>query len=213
MKIEDIEIVDLSYPNSFYLKHEEESVLVDTGFKDESDKLFNLPDISHIILTHGHVDHIGNACELSEKYEAPIYIHKNDSYALKENSVPKRDVQVNNKKYFNYKTCEPDHEIRDNEELPLDLKSIKIPGHTEGNLSILAEKGEYRDQGVLISGDTVIELRNKLNLPYEGYCDNYEKARNNLSKLLEYDFEKILPGHGNKVFERQDLVKLINEIQ
>lgn len=103
--------------------------------------------------------------------------------------------------------------IRDNEELPLDLKSIKIPGHTEGNLSILAEKGEYRDQGVLISGDTVIELRNKLNLPYEGYCDNYEKARNNLSKLLEYDFEKILPGHGNKVFERQDLVKLINEIQ
>ena len=211
MKVEDVKIIDLGYPNSFYLQHGEESVLIDTGFKGEGEELFNLNDISHIILTHGHVDHIGNACELSEIFKAPIYIHEDDSHALLENRTPKRNVEVNNMEYFNYKTCEPDYEIGDGEDLPLDLKSIQISGHTTGNLSILAKKGSYRDKGILISGDTLIEIENELNLPYKEYCEDYEKAKNNLHKLLDYKFEKILPGHGSTIFDRQDLVTFLNK--
>ncbi len=211
-RIEDIEIISLRFTNTFYINHGQDSVLIDTGLKGNAKKLFELPSIKNIIITHGHVDHLGNACELREKFGSEIFIHKEDADFLRMNREPGRDVAVDKRKFFEYETCGPDHEIVEGSKLPYKLKPIEVPGHTTGNLSILAKKSKYRDKGVLMTGDSLIEADGGLSLPLAKYSEDHEAAKNNLRKLLNYEFEKLIPGHGRGIYEKEDLKNLIREI-
>ena len=69
-----------SQGNSFLVKYKNKCVLIDCGFGlSETEKRFekykvNPKDISGILLTHEHEDHVKGAFSLSNKYGLPIYL-------------------------------------------------------------------------------------------------------------------------------------------
>lgn len=66
--------------NSTFVEIEDYKLLVDTGFscKKTEEKLEKigkkLSDISAILITHEHSDHINGAGVIARKYDIPIYI-------------------------------------------------------------------------------------------------------------------------------------------
>jgi hydroxyacylglutathione hydrolase len=83
-----------------------------------------------ILLTHGHVDHVGGAAELKEAVTAPVLIHRLDARGL---------------------GFEPDDELADGREITVGRVKISVlhtPGHTPGGVSFLAP-------GAVFTGDTL----------------------------------------------------------
>jgi len=77
-------------PKSYLIHVDEAHVIVDTGFFFQSDELFTSLDaqpnlnVTHIVLTHTHLDHAANARLLKEQFpEAKLVVHKNGQCVLR----------------------------------------------------------------------------------------------------------------------------------
>jgi hydroxyacylglutathione hydrolase len=84
----------------------------------------------YILITHGHVDHIGSLVELKNRFEVPLAAHTLDAGGL---------------------PLHPEVLLDDGDTVSfgrVELKVLHTPGHTPGSLCFLT--GRY-----LISGDTV----------------------------------------------------------
>lgn len=143
-------------------------------------------ELKYIILTHAHGDHIGGLEELRQKTGAPVYMHKNDLYMLKDSKI-----NLSSSIGGIVIETEPDHFVNDGDVLDLgDLKLniIHTPGHTQGGICIQVGN-------VVFSGDTL--FANSI-----GRSDldggNHEQLIASIkNKLLVLDEElTVLPGHG-----------------
>ena len=83
---EDRDITD-SRDGCVYLMNLSELILIDSGAGWSVDKIINNiewlgfrnKNLTKIILTHCHIDHIGGAPEIKKRFGAKIYIHQLDS--------------------------------------------------------------------------------------------------------------------------------------
>lgn len=143
--------------------------------------------LEHIILTHGHFDHILSADTLRDLTCAPLCIHSSDADFLtdsKKNAFYTflgRDITYRPADSLLY---EGDKICFGNETLTV----INTPGHTEGSICLLGND-------VMFTGDTLFS-------DTIGRCDLYSgsprRMRDSLARLREYDKElKIYPGHGD----------------
>ena len=73
-----------------------------------------------------------------------------------------------------------------------DLLAIPVPGHTRGHMVLL-----YRNK-FLFSGDHLAWSPNRNSLiAFRGACwYSWPEQTHSMAKLLDYDFEWVLPGHG-----------------
>lgn len=100
-----------------------------------------------IMLTHGHVDHIGAVDDLRRKYGIKVYAHKEEEELL---LAPHINLSTMMGLSLSIKT---DVFLEHNQELTiagLSIKVIHTPGHTIGSTCFL-----FTDEGFLISGDTM----------------------------------------------------------
>ena len=130
----DYIVVGAFYENTYFLADENgNTIVVDPGGSGiEIDKYLknHKLNISMIINTHGHIDHVEANQYLKEKYSVPILIHSKDAEA------------------FN---IECDRTIEDGEVieyLTTRLKVLHTPGHTMGSVCLLAD-------GYMLTGDTL----------------------------------------------------------
>ncbi|MGL5972663.1 MAG: MBL fold metallo-hydrolase, partial [Oscillospiraceae bacterium] len=157
------------------------------------DKLTNYLDsnklnVTYIILTHGHFDHIGAVKQLRDMYvRAKVYIHKGDAPML-------YDPDKSESKTFGIRIDNQGHadvEILGNEVINfdgVDIKAIHTPGHTRGGTCYTI--GDY-----IVTGDTLFKLEvGRTDL--EG--GNYGQLMNSLKILKDLKKDYIVcPGHGD----------------
>jgi hydroxyacylglutathione hydrolase len=145
--------------------------------------------IEYILLTHGHVDHIGAVDELRGLLgEVLVGIHAKDAEML-------TDGRKNLSSYFGPELVlqSADFLLEDGQELIIGNKRLSVistPGHTPGGVCFLSSEG-------LISGDTL----------FAGAIGRYDFPGGSFKQLLKGVNEKLLilpedtlvfPGHGEK---------------
>jgi hydroxyacylglutathione hydrolase len=207
--------------NCYLIKTDAGYILIDTGFVNKRPDLEKAlesagcrqGDLKLIIITHGDIDHAGNAAYLRERYGAKIAMHKDDSVMVENanmslNRKAKPDklslwfriigmLFGNPGKFDRFK---PDMYVEDGQELSefgFDAKVLHIPGHSKGSIGILTADGD------LFFGDL---LANFFKPGFHPYIDDLKAANSSIQKLRKFDIKMIYPGHG-KPFPIDRIIK------
>ena len=169
--------------NCYILYKDNNCIIIDPGSEyNRILPLLNNYNLSAIILTHGHFDHIGAVDQLYNKYQCPIYLHKDDHSMVRDNPYNKiLNIDVSIKS--------PLIEIKEGT-LTIDNFKFDIyftPGHSPGGIILI-----YQDY--MISGDTL--FNNSIGrTDLEG--SDHRQMVNSLKFIKTFDPKlKVLPGHG-----------------
>lgn len=163
-------------------------MIIDPG--DEAGKILNRVkdlklDIKFIVLTHGHIDHIGALKEVKEATGAEVAIHGGDVERLQDRLVAAAFG-------LDYPAPPPpDRLLKDGESLDigdLHFEVLHTPGHTPGGICLLGE-------GVVFSGDTLFNYGiGRADLPGGNYSQLINSLQTRLMTLP--DNTVVYPGHG-----------------
>jgi len=146
-------------------------------------------DISKIILTHAHIDHVGAVVELVNEYSCPVLAHEESVPML--GALPTQAVMMGIK--FG-EIPKIDTFIEDEEVIEigggLRLRSLYTPGHSPGHLAFYVES-----EGVVLAGDALFAGSvGRVGLPGG---DGPTLLRSIEERLLTLPDDTIVhPGHG-----------------
>jgi len=167
-----------------------------------------------IILTHGHVDHVGALEDLAEQWDVPIYAHELElPYLNGTKSYPPPDPSVGGglmsltSSFFSRGPIDVSPWLRT---LPADgavpgmpgWRWIHTPGHTTGHVSLWRS-----DDKTLIAGDAFITTkqesayavatqRPELHGPPMYFTPDWDSARESVRRLSALAPELVVTGHG-----------------
>ena len=174
--------------NCYLLYNQIDAIIIDPGFDgqticDLASKL-NIK-IKHIILTHGHFDHIGAVSYIKDRFDCDVYIHKNDGAFLNNPSLNLSDRFASSILYDGAHTCVGEETLN---LLEYDFKFISTPGHTPGSVCIMVED-------MLFTGDTL--FRCSIGNAFPPYGNTVQEIKSIKEKILKLDDSLICyPGHG-----------------
>lgn len=178
------------------------AVVVDTGIPGKAGAVLEAlsslglrpSSVEAIVLTHFHLDHSGSADDLRRATNAKVYIHEADAPYLQgllppplPREAPKEAVEA----YKWFKPVRPDVLLREGDEI-LGLRVIHIPGHTPGSIALY-------DGTHLFSGDTLNFREGRVTGPPPSFTADMQQALRSVRRLLDLQFEVLLPGHGDPV--------------
>ena len=177
-----------------YLLNLGELVLIDTGAGWSVDQIIgnikklglDPKNLTKIILTHCHIDHIGGVPEIKKRFGSKLYIHKLDAPPLETGD------QVLTAASW-YQTTFPPTPVDVKFNLPEEVLTIgeqkmvclHTPGHTPGSICIYLDKDGKR---ILFGQD----LHGPL---LEEFGSNLEDYGRSTKKLLDLDSDILCEGH------------------
>ena len=145
--------------------------------------------ITHILITHSHIDHSPLAKQLSERTSAPIL-------AFGESSAGKSAIMTNLKNLeggegidYDFK---PDATLNDNQILQNKewcIKSLHTPGHMGNHLCF-----SWEGESILFSGDLVMGWATSMVSPPDGDLTDFMNSIKSLQ--LRSPDKLFFPGHG-----------------
>jgi len=205
---------------------EEELTLVDTGFRGSSVKIADFiqrlgrstEEISLIILTHNHLDHVGGLAELRRFTPAKIAAHKAD-FGDTESQLPYSKLTLRLMRVPPISLFRPLEYIKPGEVdfwleggevfKPLGgLKVIHTPGHTPGSISLFSLQKK-----LLMVGDAINNRHKNPRLPPKMVSTNLRQATDSVKGLAQLDFDSICFGHGRPLTTnaRTKVQELVNK--
>jgi len=145
--------------------------------------------VKQILLTHGHLDHVGAAAQLARHYHAPIVgPHKEDLFLLE--SLPTQS------RMFGLEDCAPlmpDNWLEEGDSVTVGEEQLSVlhcPGHTPGHIVFINEKGR-----LAVSGDVI--FRGGVGRSDFPRGDHQALIQSIKTKLLPLGDDVIfIPGHG-----------------
>lgn len=212
-------LVDGVRGGNVYLLADDVLVLVDTGMPGNAEHILrfikglgrNPEELASIVITHGHIDHMGSLAKLRALTGARAIAHSDeailaneDKYALAPHLEGSRGVFVRLLVRFGLLKFSPvDLLVGDGEMLPYlgGLRVVHTPGHTRGSICLLIEERQ-----VLFTGDTIINNENRLSRPLPFGSDR-QVAEQSLLKLARLDFDICCFGHGPPLHQAHEKVK------
>jgi glyoxylase-like metal-dependent hydrolase (beta-lactamase superfamily II) len=203
---------------NFYLVEGDGGVtLVDAGvpgFRRQVDELLRGRRVDAVILTHGHIDHVGVAEGLRQD-GATVHIHSSDAAMARDGNEQKTEGNLGS--YLRYGATwkllamavrnggirRPKiaqlTEFGDNEvlDVPGHPLVVHTPGHSHGHVVF-----HFADRGVLMAGDAVctwnpLTGRPGPQLMPRAFASSTDQANDSLSRIEALDAPIVLPGHGD----------------
>ncbi len=169
-----------------------EAALIDPG--GEAARLLREIDeagltLKMVLLTHGHMDHVGGAASVAEQRQVPIIgPHENDTFWL--------EMLPQQAEHFGFPPTAaftPTRWLQDGEQLQLgelSLQVIHTPGHTPGHLSFYCAEG-----ATVFVGDVLFQGSiGRTDFPQGDYTTLIDSITRRLLPLG--DNITVVPGHG-----------------
>jgi len=191
---------------------EEELTLVDTGVPGSLPGILNLirrlgrsaQEISTVIITHNHFDHIGGLPELRRFTDVKVFAHE-AALVGSQAEVPypggiRRLLRVPFlspiRRRFVLESGDIDVQLAGGEILrPLGgLQVIHTPGHTPCSICLYSP-----ERKLLFVGDAMQRRRRKLQFPARRVSTDLAQAAESVRKLAGLDFDVLALGHGRPV--------------
>ena len=188
--------------------------LIDTGVDEETateiDELLikNNMQVTYIINTHFHADHVGGNSYFKEKYDCMVVSDQMNAALISNydicpsivwGAVPISEL-LNNYYYARSCECRNYKEVR----LPRGITVGQLPGHC---ITMLYVK---TDDDVMFVGDAVIDGRTLESHPVS-YIYDIKKYLGSLDKLLTLPAKIYVPYHSDEVEDISGLVKVNRE--
>jgi len=208
--LKDLFFIERGFLNGNHFVYRSDTpVLIDTGYIsgfEETEKSItqlgvNLPDISLIISTHTHCDHIGGNNRIQQKSGCDIALHKVGKYF-----IDSRDDWSPWWRYYNQEaeffTCT--RSLEDGEIItlgPHEFQVLYTPGHASDGIVLYNQR-----EKILLSSDTLWQTDMAvMTLRVEGSRALFDMQAS-LEKIAGLDVQMVYPGHGQPF---QDMKKAI----
>jgi glyoxylase-like metal-dependent hydrolase (beta-lactamase superfamily II) len=178
-----------------YLIQGERTIVVDSGYPRMAAKIvagldhlrITAADVSLILLTHGHLDHLGGVTALKERVDAPVALHRLDAeIARTGRDRPLKGTDIFGRAFaILAPRTAPAFEPEIVHDGDLDLaafgvagRTLHTPGHTPGSISVILEEDVLC--GDLIAGGALRQGTPRL--PY--FADDLEALDRSVAALL-----------------------------
>ncbi|QGZ34339.1 MBL fold metallo-hydrolase [Stappia indica] len=145
--------------------------------------------VEKIVLTHGHIDHVGGAAELAERLSVPVLgPHEADRPLLERVEQQAREFGVGD-----VRSVEPDTWLSEGDDLTMAGRSFQIlhcPGHAPGHLVFFDPELRFAISGDVLFAGSV----GRTDLPGGNHETLIASIRDKMLPLG--DDVTFLPGHG-----------------
>ncbi|PWA11943.1 MBL fold metallo-hydrolase [Pueribacillus theae] len=231
---------------NFYLVKDDHSLtLIDAGYNDEDcwqalqktlkENDCKLSDLTQIILTHHHIDHVGLINRITEIHPIPVYCHPLSIPRLKREprfmemrvdfytklyeemgcgEAGKKQIHYLQKALTKNKSQAIECDLSEiTAEKFMGFEVIETPGHAPDQLAFYDRKQKW-----LFSGDLLIEHISSNALvepdPFGIRMNTLTDHYNSMEKFLSFEIDTIFPGHGTLIKNHHELItKRLNGIE
>jgi len=147
---------------------------------------------SHILLTHGHIDHVEATAAVKRAFpDAQLCIHEADAAMVTDPNACLASLIG-----LSFEPCEPDRLLADGDSVVVGSQALEVihtPGHTPGGICFLARQDRAPD--LVFSGDTLFAGGvGRTDFPGGSFQQLLESIRQRLFALD--DDTVVYPGHG-----------------
>lgn len=180
-------------------------VLVDSGLGQTFDRLvkniqdlnLDLEKIQAVMVTHGHIDHVGSLTEFKKNFEVEVISHELDAERIETGKNIGAELYG-----VPYNPCKVDKILRgwsgSLEFGKYEIKFLHIPGHTPGSIALYLDVGQRR---VLFAQD--------VHGPYSLPGSDPSQAKESLRKLIDLKADILCEGHYGIYQPKEEVKKYI----
>lgn len=185
----------LSHPDDccvYIVSCGDQAVLIDTGTA-KADMIYKniistgiAPEsIKDILITHGHIDHIGNLDWMKNRFAARVTAHELELPAVQEGQP-----QFTAAAFYgiNYTPVQVDNVITGDQKIIISSQEFNCyftPGHTRGSISIVIEAGDKK----ILFGQDIHGLFSS------SWGSNQKDWQQSMHRLLELNADILCEGH------------------
>jgi glyoxylase-like metal-dependent hydrolase (beta-lactamase superfamily II) len=194
--------------NSFaFVDDDGQVTLVDAGTKGAPRRIVagleymgsSPSEVTRIIATHAHPDHVGGLNNLRGRTGAVVAAHERDAAYVREGKGPVLDSRNLGGRLFRRNRgatpTQVDEELTDGQVVDVGggLRVLHTPGHTPGHMALLHEPSK-----VLITADSIWNIRH-LRWPFKSLCTDFAMTKKTAHVLGEVDYEIAAFTHGPEI--------------